>query len=43
MTWMLIKSSLLPFNELASTNLREETLEGYKLKTNSFRTKKLDF
>ena len=36
---MQIESSLLPFEELAPTILQEETLEGYKLKTNSFPTK----
>ena len=40
---MQIESSLLPFEELAPTILQEETLEGYKLKTNSFPTKELDF
>ena len=40
---MRIESSLLPFDELAPTILQEDTLEGYKLKTNSFPTKELDF
>ena len=40
---MLIESSLLPFDEIAPTILQEETLEGYKLKTNSFTTKELEF
>ena len=38
-----IESSLLPFDELAPTILQQDTLEGYKLKTNSFPTKELDF
>ena len=37
------ESSLLPFDELAPTILQEDTLEGYKLKTNSFPTKEFDF
>ena len=36
---MQIESSLQPFEELAPTILQEGTLEGYKLKTNSFPTK----
>ena len=40
---MRIESSLLPFDELAPTILQEDTLQGYKLKTNSFPTKELDF
>ena len=40
---MQIESSLLLFDELAPTIFQEETLEGYKLKTNSFPTKELDF
>ena len=40
---MWIESSLLPFEEKAPKILQEETLEGYKLKTNSFTTKELDF
>ena len=40
---MQIESSLLPFDELAPTLLQEDTLEGYKLETNSFSTKELEF
>ena len=40
---MRIESSLLPFDDLAPTILKEDTLEGYKLKTNSFPTKELVF
>ena len=40
---MRIESSLLPFDEHAPTILQEKTLEGYKLKTNSFSTKELAF
>ena len=40
---MRIESSLLPFEEQAPKILKEETLEGYKLETNSFPTKELDF
>ena len=40
---MRIESSLLFFDELAPTIFQEETLEGYKLKTNSSPTKELDF
>ena len=40
---MEIESSLIPFEEFAPTILQEETLEGYKLKSNSFPTKELDF
>ena len=40
---MSIESSLLLFDELAPTIIQEEILEGYKLKTNSFPTKELEF
>ena len=40
---MQIESSFLPYDVLAPTILQEDTLEGYKLKTNSFPTKELDF
>ena len=40
---MWIDSSLLPFDELESTILQEETLKECKLKTNSFPNKELDF
>ena len=40
---MWIESSLISFDELAPTIFQEETLEGYKLKTNSFSTKELIF
>ena len=40
---MKIESSLLPFEKQAPKILQEDTLEGYKLKTNSFPTKELAF
>ena len=40
---MQIESSLPLFEELAPTLLQEDTLEGYKLETNSFSTKELAF
>ena len=43
MTCKRIKSSFLPFEEQAPKILQGDTLEGYKLKTNSFPTKELAF
>ena len=40
---MRIESSILPFEEQEPKILKEDTLEGYELKTNSFPTKELEF